>query len=417
MTAMTSRGVGCSDVGRKRKQNEDSFVVHEALGLYVVSDGMGGHAAGDVASKAAVAFVTETLDANQATIDAVREGSLPAERLATLLKETGEQACRHVHGLARSGKGRPGMGATLTMLVVAGQVAVMAHVGDSRLYLVRGGGISQLSQDHTITAEMRRAGLLSEDEVATSPFAHVLSRAVGTKPEVEFDVLTLEVVPGDRFLICSDGYSNYLERPSELVPRLTDDDPDELARTLVDEANAAGGRDNITVVIVSVEGDDPDALRAELLEERYGALRSVFLFTELDLPLLARVMAICDVETHEPGDVVIREGDPLEELVIIVDGHFVLQRGEVVVGQVAAGDHVGATALVEGRPARASLVAEQAGHVLRLRREAFRRLIRERPWLGLGLLREMGRMLSEALDRSWAQRAGAAVPVPDGERL
>ena len=145
MTAMASRGVGCSDVGRKRKQNEDSFVVDEDLGLYVVSDGMGGHAAGDVASKAAVAFVAKALKAERGVIDAVREGKSSPETLATLLKNTGEEANRHVHGLARTGTGRPGMGATLTMLVVAGDVAVMAHVGDSRLYLVRGEEISQLS--------------------------------------------------------------------------------------------------------------------------------------------------------------------------------------------------------------------------------------------------------------------------------
>ena len=417
MTAMASRGVGCSDVGRKRKQNEDSFVVDEGLGLYVVSDGMGGHAAGDVASQAAVAFVADTLKSERDLIDAVREGKSSPATLAAPCKKTGEQANRHVHGLARTGKGRPGMGATLTMLVVAGDVAVMAHVGDSRLYLVRGEVVSQLSQDHTITAEMRRAGLISEDEVETSPFAHVLSRAVGTKPEVEFDVLTLEVVPGDRFLICSDGYSNYLEHPDDLASRLADAAPEELTRTLVDEANAAGGKDNITVVVVTVEGDDTDALRTKLLEERYGALRSVFLFSDLDLPLLTRVMTVCDVESHEAGEMVVTEGEPFEELIIIVDGRFALLRGDEVVGHVGAGDHVGATALVQGRPARAGLITEEAGHVLRLRREAFRRLTRERPWLGLGLLREMGRMLSEALDRSWAQRAGAAVPVPDGERL
>ena len=417
MTAMTSRGVGCSDVGRKRRQNEDSFVVDDELGLYVVSDGMGGHAAGDIASKAAVDFVLERLTSEREIIEGVRAGKTAPAVLTTLMREAGEDASRHVHALARSGTGRPGMGATLTMLVVAGNVAVMAHAGDSRLYLARGKGISQLSQDHTITAEMVRAGLLTEDEMESSPFAHVLSRAVGTKPEVELDVLTFDVLPGDRFLICSDGYSNYLEHPAELTERLADAEPDELARTLVDEANAAGGKDNITVVIVAIEGDDPDALRAKLLEERYGALRSVFLFADLELPLLTRVMAVCDVETHEAGDVVVEEGQPLEELVIIVDGTCTLRRGDEAVGEVGPGDHVGATALVQGRPARASLVADQPGHVLRLRREAFRHLIRERPWLGLGLLREMGRMLSEALDRSWAQRAGAAVPVPAGERL
>jgi protein phosphatase len=404
-------------VGRQRKQNEDSFLVDDELGLYVVSDGMGGHAAGDIASQAAVAFVAERMAAERALIEGLRSGERSVQELRELVEDVALGANRHVYELAQSGKGRPGMGATLIILVVAGHTATIAHVGDSRLYLVRGEGISQLTLDHTISAEMLRSGLISEDELEDSPFKHVLARACGTRPEVEFDLLTLEVLPGDRFLLCSDGYSNYLEHPGELAPRVAHEEPEGLAQQLVEEANAAGGSDNITVVIVSVEGEDPESLRAAMLAENYEALRSVFLFEELDLPLLTRVMAACDVEVHESGHVAVTQDETCDALCIVVDGRYVLERGGEEVGHVSAGGHVGATALIEPRPARATLRATEASRLLRLRRESFRRLIRERRWLGIGLLRQMGRMLSVAVDRTWAQRAGARVPVPDEERL
>ncbi|MCA9619383.1 MAG: protein phosphatase 2C domain-containing protein [Myxococcales bacterium] len=414
---LTTRAAGSSDVGRKRDRNEDSFLVDEELGLYVVSDGMGGHAAGEVASQATVAAVQAYVAEHRETIEAVRHGEEPPEALRRLADGAAKAACREVYALARQSLGRTGMGATLTLVISAGPFAALGHIGDSRLYLLRDGTVDQLTFDHTIASEMLRSGLIDEEELERSPYKHVLSRACGTQPQVSVDSLLFEIFPGDRLLLCSDGYSNYLEDPTSLVDALAGEEPAEVAAALVAFANEAGGKDNITAVVVEVRGDHPHAARAALLAERQDALRAVFLFEHLELPLLTRVMNVCDVEVYEAGETVMAEGAVCHELLVVLDGVLALARGGESLGQIESGEHVGASTLVEARPARASLTAVEASRVLRLRGRAFAQISRDRPWLGIGLLERLGSTLSEALDRSWKQRQGQAIDGPTGERL
>jgi serine/threonine protein phosphatase PrpC len=227
-----------TDTGRQRNANEDSYFTKAPL--FVVADGMGGAQAGEVASKAAV----ESFPAE-----------LPAAAPERVLEETIEGANRTIHELARKDPGLAGMGTTTTAAIVdlEGEAVAIGHVGDSRAYRLRGGRFEQLTRDHSLVEEMRRKGQITDAQAEDHPQRSIITRALGPEPEVQVDVQTVPAQDGDVFLICSDGLTTMLddERISRLLTRATS--LDAAVRALVDEANRAGGRDNITVVAFRLE--------------------------------------------------------------------------------------------------------------------------------------------------------------------
>ncbi|HWN72351.1 MAG TPA: Stp1/IreP family PP2C-type Ser/Thr phosphatase [Solirubrobacterales bacterium] len=231
-----------TDTGRQRNANEDSL--YTAAPLFVVADGMGGAQAGEVASKAAA----ESFD---------RE--LPPAPPEQVLRETIESANRTIHELARKDPSLAGMGTTITAAIVdldAEEVAI-GHVGDSRAYRLRGGRFEQLTRDHSLVEEMRRKGQLTDAQAEDHPQRSIITRALGPEPEVQVDLQTVPTQAGDVFLICSDGLTTMLddETIGRILTRATSLQSG--VRALVDEANRAGGRDNITVVAFRLE--DPAA--------------------------------------------------------------------------------------------------------------------------------------------------------------
>jgi protein phosphatase len=227
-----------SDTGRQRNANEDSFFVRAPI--FVVADGMGGAQAGEVASKAAAdAFDVDLPDG-------------PPEQL---LRETILAANRTIHDLARADPSRAGMGTTLTAAIVdaPGEEVAIGHVGDSRAYRLRAGKLEQLTRDHSLVEEMRRKGQLTDAQAEDHPQRSIITRALGPEPEVEPDVQTVSAAPGDVFLICSDGLTTMLaeEQIAKLLAGASS--MSAAVRALIDEANRAGGRDNITALAFRLE--------------------------------------------------------------------------------------------------------------------------------------------------------------------
>ncbi|HXR31911.1 MAG TPA: Stp1/IreP family PP2C-type Ser/Thr phosphatase [Solirubrobacterales bacterium] len=227
-----------SDTGRQRNANEDSFFVRAPI--FVVADGMGGAQAGEVASRAA---------ADAFDVD-LPQG--PPERI---LRETIVSANRAIHDLARADPSRAGMGTTLTAAIVDAEAEEVAigHVGDSRAYRLRAGKLEQLTRDHSLVEEMRRKGQLTDAQAEDHPQRSIITRALGPEPEVEPDLQTVAAAPGDVFLICSDGLTTMLgeEQIAKQLGRASS--MDAAVRALVDEANRAGGRDNITALAFRLE--------------------------------------------------------------------------------------------------------------------------------------------------------------------
>jgi serine/threonine protein phosphatase PrpC len=240
------RSAALSDVGRARERNEDAFFRGERV--FAVADGLGGHNAGDVASRLAI----EPLAALDRTLEAGRGGGV-AEALARAVREANRAVFQRAQADARV----RGMGTTLTAVAIVDSSAYLAHVGDSRCYLLRGGAISQLSSDHTLVARMVAEGRLTPEQAEVHPQRSILTRALGADPAVDVDTLEIPLVPGDRLLLCSDGLSSVVDedRIQALLEEATD--LEDGCRRLVDEANARGGPDNITVVVVEVAGAPP----------------------------------------------------------------------------------------------------------------------------------------------------------------
>ena len=232
---------GRTDAGRVRRRNEDSFVLDPPL--FAVADGMGGAQAGEVASRLAAAAFREYHAADRLE---------PAERVEAIIQE----ANRRIFERARTDSEASGMGTTVTAAILTNGRVSIGHVGDSRAYRVRNGELEQLTEDHSLVADLMRSGRLTPEEADAHPQRSVITRALGTDAEVDVDMVTVDVEPGDLFLLCSDGLTTMV--PEEDILRILQeaDTLDAAARTLVRAANSGGGEDNITVVLFQVQGDE-----------------------------------------------------------------------------------------------------------------------------------------------------------------
>ena len=238
---MTIRVGARTDVGRVREGNEDSYLARAPL--FVVADGMGGHIAGDVASSTAVEVITE----QSMAADGVGPDSLPG-----LVRN----ANAAIYQKSQNDPGLQGMGTTCTLLLVQEGTGYLAHVGDSRAYLFRGGELTQLTKDHTLVGRMVREGQLTEEEAERHPQRSIITRALGIDETVDVDISTVELVSRDRVLLCSDGLTGMIDTSAIADVLDAEPDPQRAADVLVDLANDAGGEDNITVVIVDVTDGD-----------------------------------------------------------------------------------------------------------------------------------------------------------------
>jgi len=243
-----------SDVGRVRNQNEDSFGVDEPRGLFIVADGMGGHAAGEVASGLAVRCASEgvALLPPESSLDEAREG------LRGAIADANQVIL--IEGQAHPE--RSGMGTTTTALLLSEDGWwLVGHVGDSRAYLIRDGQVSRITEDHTYVQELVNQGRISDEEARLHPRSSLLTRALGTAAHVPIDIHEGDLRAGDRFVLASDGLMSML--PEDVIHQLLlepSSSADELVGRLIDAANQAGGHDNVTAVVV-------DAVRRELADD------------------------------------------------------------------------------------------------------------------------------------------------------
>lgn len=229
-----------TDAGRVRDHNEDGFLVDDELGLFAVADGMGGHRGGEVASATALETLRETFDTGRDLGDAV-----VAANDAVFDRSTSDDAVR-------------GMGTTLTAGVLGGDgtTLVVGHVGDSRAYLLRDGQLQRVTTDHSLVEELMAAGELTEEEAERDPRRSQITRALGLEAGVEVDLVPVELESGDRLVFCSDGLTTMVHEEEIAKILVAEPEPETAARTLVDAANAAGGADNTTVLVVDVLDDD-----------------------------------------------------------------------------------------------------------------------------------------------------------------
>jgi protein phosphatase len=250
---LTLRAAGKTDVGVRRQHNEDSFACDSELSLFVVADGMGGHAAGEIASARTVETMREFIGSFEDTADFTWpfgvDKALPIQ--ANLLLNAIRVANRTVCSLAQERPEYSGMGTTVVCCHIEGSQAILAHVGDSRAYLLRGKRLELLTEDHSWVQEQIREQLLTVEEAKNHRWRNVITRALGNRFEIEVDWQTADLKPGDTLLLCTDGLSGPVEE-DRLAAILLEcgDNVEEACDRLIDEANRGGGPDNITAVVV-----------------------------------------------------------------------------------------------------------------------------------------------------------------------
>jgi serine/threonine protein phosphatase PrpC len=248
-----------TDVGMIRSGNEDNFAVHASgdRGLFIVADGMGGHAAGEVASEMAVQIVERELQGIRSLDD-----RSAAEKLAEALRK----ANRNIHDRTITEVDKQGMGTTASVLMISSTKYLIGQVGDSRVYLLRDGALQQLTKDHSYVQEQVDAGFLTPEQARYHPYSNVITRCVGASPEVEPDIYSGEAKLGDLFLVASDGLTGMVDDRRLQMLLMSRAEPTRKVHALISEANGRGGLDNITAIVVEVAADEDGASTARTQE-------------------------------------------------------------------------------------------------------------------------------------------------------
>ncbi|MBK7401338.1 MAG: Stp1/IreP family PP2C-type Ser/Thr phosphatase [Myxococcales bacterium] len=399
------RFFAATDVGRVREHNEDNYLVDKKLAMFVVADGMGGHAAGEVASALAVRTVHEEVRKQRQLIDDYEQGAsgaakVSAREVLNLLEFAVQRACARIHEEAAADTGKRGMGTTLSAMLFLGNKGFIAHVGDSRIYLVREGRQQQVTEDHTVFNELIKRGKLSREQIEKVAHKNAITRAVGVYERVEVDTLAIEVLPGDTYLLCSDGLHGYLDGNDRLTEILRDTPAETAAQALIDFANEAGGKDNITGILVRVEANESDKVRARKLTQKREILAKMALFSRLTERELLRVMQAAEIREYERGAYIMKEGEKGDELFVVLTGRVAVVRGEATLTTLGPGEHVGEMALIRAVPRSASVIAEVPSELVAIRRADFFDILRREHELAIKILWQFLGVLADRLDQT-----------------
>ncbi|MBM4319091.1 MAG: Stp1/IreP family PP2C-type Ser/Thr phosphatase [Deltaproteobacteria bacterium] len=374
MSLLRTIAYGESNVGKVREHNEDSFVADAQLGFFMVADGVGGGNAGEVASAMLVELIHEEI----ATLhESLAARKLPPheqqEQLHRLMPKMVERASELIYRKAMEDRQLRGMATTAVLLMILGERAIIAHVGDSRLYLMRRGTIFQITQDHSLAREMVEKGLLTEEEIPRFRYKNVILRSIGLQPTVLVDTLTMDILPGDSLLLCSDGLSDLVGR-DQLKSIVLGHPPREAVQQLIAAANDGGGSDNITAILVQVLGTPPPE-QVMATEQRAAFLSHVFLFEELSFPEMLKVIQCIHEHRVHKGEYVLRQGDDGDRLFLVATGSVEVRQEGVVLTRIGMGGHFGELSLVSSGTHSADVLACEETMLLTISRSEFLELL------------------------------------------
>ncbi len=254
--SMRTVSAGLTHVGLRRSHNEDFYHCDDRMGLYIVADGVGGHAKGEVASREAAGEVVVWIRRHAAEIDTRLERGTPEEITAVrrLVETAVQNACYMVFAMAEQDPEKHGMSTTISTLLLRGGHAFVGQVGDSRVYRARKGTLAQITEDHTLVNYRLKQGLITAEEARTSSAKNVITRAVGHKDYVQVDTFEDDALPGDRYFLCTDGFHGYTPPPpdDEVLKIVTLPTLEAGVKAAIDLGNRMGGRDNVTAILVRV---------------------------------------------------------------------------------------------------------------------------------------------------------------------
>jgi serine/threonine protein phosphatase PrpC len=399
-----------TDIGRQRTHNEDNFLIDKKLRLFLVADGMGGHAAGEVASSIAVHEIRDAVFNRRELIDRYRvdHPGVQSYEILQVLEHAIQAACSAVHARAQAEPDKRGMGTTSTVLLIAGGGdhlrGFIGHVGDSRVYLARQNQCHVLTEDHSLINELVRRGKLNREQIESSPYKpykNAVTRAVGVYSSVEVDTFDFDILPGDRFLLCSDGMYAYVD-DAELPTQLADGEVKDVPKKLVEVANQGGGHDNITAVVVRIGETSSTELVPHTTEVslKLEVLKGMQIFRYLSYKELVRVSNIAEMTEVSADQVIFSTGQPGDAMYVVLSGAVQLAKSETVVAELTRGHHFGEMALVDRSVRSLTATATERTQLVVIRRKGFYEIIKREPALATKMLWSFVQVLGARLRKT-----------------
>ncbi len=407
-----------TDVGRQRTHNEDNFLIDKKLRLFMVADGMGGHAAGEVASSIAVHEIRDAIYNNRDLIERYRvdEPTVQPIEILQILEHAIQAACTTVFNRAQAEQDKRGMGTTASVLLIGGAPdhlrGFIAHVGDSRVYLARQAQCHQLTEDHSLMNELVRRGKLKRDQIDNSPykqFKNAVTRAVGVYASVEVDTFDFDILPGDRFLLSTDGLYAYLD-DTTLPDLLSTGDVKEVPPALVTIANGGGGHDNITGIVIRVGDDAQPAVppgKAGDVSLKLEVLKAMQMFRYLSYKELVRVMNITETADFGADEAIFHEGAQGDAMYVVMSGMVRLSKAGIPVAELGKGQHFGEMSLVDRSVRSLTATAAETARLAVIKRKDFYDIIKKEPALAVKLLWSFVQVLGARLRKTTSDLSDA----------
>ncbi len=413
---MKSNGYGLSDAGLQRNENEDFYLMDEDLNLFVVCDGVGGHAAGGMASELCARTLRQTVQEGKAYIQRYHSDRSLTNRaiIAGLIQRAIVTANEKIQAMTEVDITKKGMCTTVVCLLQLDDFAVLGHVGDSRIYLSRGDKIHQLTEDHKYSVEMVKRGILKPEEAHKSPQGNVLTRAVGLSPTIQVDTLQVETMPGDLFLLCTDGLYKYTDKNE--LGNLLSQDVQQIPTQAIKFAKDRGGSDNITALVVRMDGEEKSP-RNDVIDvlKKTEIIMKIPIFKYLSYQEVTKVLSIARLKRFNKGSTMVKEGDPSDEMYIIAEGTADVLKKEVKIVSRGKGDVFGEMGIFDRAPRSATVMASSAVVAITLHSKEFLALLRQESQICVKLLWALNGELNTRLRKATEDSVAPKDPMARDE--
>lgn len=386
-TTLSLKAWSKTDVGRVRTNNEDNSLADTINGFFVVADGMGGHEHGELASGIAVETLRNYLHNAMTGIKAFNFDPSPARKdwIEQVTHGAIVAANAEVYRAAGLKGSQENMGTTLSMLLfLSPTTAIIGHVGDSRIYRIRSKEVQQLTDDQTLAQQQVKQGSIRPEDAENVPFGGTLIQAVGYQEDVSPDIIWINIEPGDQFLLCSDGLSNYLIE-DEIVTVFSKARGQQIVPRLIDCANARGGRDNITTIVVEVE-DPNESMAATQLDLSSDILGRCPLFDGFEMADIMKMLPMGQLRAFISDETLQMEGTEGPGLFMILSGRIGLYRRGTWLQTIGSGGHFGEIEMFDQRGAPSTAICEEEVRAILFSHEVLLNFIETTPHLGYKLL-------------------------------
>ncbi len=379
-----------TDSGRKRDHNEDSYLFDESLGIYIVCDGMGGHAAGEIASQMACEAIMKHFKSHHSAIVEFKKSSASEGfseqklKIYSLIDDSIAEANKVIFERAQKEPEKKGMGTTLVLAIATEHGVFVAHVGDSRAYLIRKGQLKQLTEDHSLVNEMIAAGMVSKEEAHNHPQGNVITKALGIQSAVVGDCRFFETMEGDAIFLCSDGLHDYFSQ-NQALDIYHHNSIKNLAKSYIDFANKSGGKDNITCIVLQFGDKEAPPVHPEKVtaDSKIQVLKKIPLFSSLNYKEISLLLEFIEVVDFKIAQNVITENEYGDEMFVILKGELGVFYENSQVNSLKPGQFFGEMALIDKAKRSATIQALAPSKLMRIHRDKLFPLLKKEPKIGV----------------------------------